>query len=345
MAVTSVAKVETGELGPAPAAGLMKAIVQDTYGKPEAVLRLETIAKPVPKDGEVLIRVHAASVHVGDWMMVKGVPYIARPAYGMPKPKNRVPGTDVAGTVEAVGQGATGLRSGDEVFGWCTGAFAEYVCAPADHFVVKPANLTLEQAAAVGVSATTALQLLRDQAKVQSGQKVLINGASGGLGTFAVQIAKAFGAEVTGVCSTRNVEMVRSIGADHVIDYTHEDFVQGTQRYDFILDNVANHSLADTRRALTTTGKLQSNNGTSGGRWFGTMGTVIKTAAGSKFGHQQLGPSIKFQNRRDLVALKELIEAGKVKPVIDGTYPLSGTAAAIGHVGGGHARGTVVITV
>ena len=345
MAVMSTTKVKSGQIDPAPSDGLMKAIVQDVYGEPKAVLGLEDIAKPVVKDGEVLVRVHAASVHVGDWMMVTGVPYIARPAYGLRKPKNRVPGTDVAGTVEAVGNGVTELRPGDEVFGWCTGAFAEYACASADHFVVKPANLTFEQAAAVGVSASTALQLLRDQGKVQPGQKVLINGASGGVGTFAVQIAKAFGAEVTGVCSTRNVNMVRSIGADHVIDYTQEDFTKGRQRYNFILDNVANHSLSATRRALNPNGTLQSNNGTSGGRWFGTMGTVIKTAAGSKFGHQQLGPSIKFQNRKDLVALKELIEAGKVKPVIDGRYPLSGTAAAIGHVGGGHARGTVVITV
>jgi NADPH:quinone reductase-like Zn-dependent oxidoreductase len=323
----------------------MKAIVQDMYGEPAAVLGLQDIAKPIPKDGEVLVRVRAASVHVGDWMLVTGVPYIARPAYGMRKPKNRVPGTDVAGTIEAVGQGVTGLRPGDEVFGWCSGAFAEYVCSAADHFVIKPANLTLEQAAAVGVSASAALQLLRDQGKVKPGQKVLINGASGGVGTFAVQIAKAFGAEVTGVCSTTNADMVRSIGADHVVDYTREDFTLGNERYDFILDNVANHSLAETRKVLTATGKLQSNNGTSGGRWFGTIGTVIKTALGSKFGHQQLGPSIKFQNRKDLIALKELIEAGKVKPVIDGTYPLGEAGEAIGHVGGGHAQGTVVITV
>src|SRR5438270_10012896 len=207
---------------------LMRAIVQDQYGEPEAVLKVERIAKPMVKDGEILVRVHAASVHVGDWMMVTGVPYIARPAYGMRKPKNRVPGTDVAGTVEAVGDGVTELRPGDEVFGWCTGAFAEYVSAAADHFVAKPATLTFDQAAAVGVSASTALQLLRDQGKVHAGQKVLINGASGGVGTFAVQIAKAFGAEVTGVCSARNVNMVRSIGADHVIDYTQEDFTKGT---------------------------------------------------------------------------------------------------------------------
>src|SRR2546421_4305787 len=203
---------------------LMRAIVQDQYGEPEAVLNVEDIAKPMVKDGEILVRVHAASVHVGDWMMVMGVPYIARPAYGMRKPKNRVPGTDVAGTVEAVGNGVTELRPGGEVFGWCTGAFAEDGSAAADHFVTKLANLTFEQAAAVGVSASTALQLLRDQGKVQPGQKVLINGASGGVGTFGVQIAKALGADVTGVCSTGNVGMVRSIGADHVIDYTQEDF-------------------------------------------------------------------------------------------------------------------------
>jgi NADPH:quinone reductase-like Zn-dependent oxidoreductase len=345
MAVMPATKVESGQIDPAPSNGLMKAIVQDMYGEPKAVLGLQDIAKPVVKDGEVLVRVHAASVHVGDWMLVTGVPYIARPAYGLRKPKNRVPGTDVAGTVEAVGTGVTELRPGDEVFGWCAGAFAEYVCAPADHFVVKPANLTFEQAAAVGVSASTALQLLRDQGKVQAGQKVLVNGASGGVGTFAVQIAKAFGAEVTGVCSTRNVNMVRSIGADHVIDYTREDFTQGMERYDFILDNVANRSLSATRRALNPKGTLQSNNGTSGGRWFGTMGTVVKTAAVSKFKRQQAGPAIKFENRKDLVALKGLIEAGKLTPVIDGTYPLSGTAEAIGHVGEGHARGTVVITV
>jgi NADPH:quinone reductase-like Zn-dependent oxidoreductase len=323
----------------------MKAIVQETYGKPEAVLGLMEVPEPVVKDGEVLVRVHAASVHVGDWMLVTGVPYIARAAYGLRKPKSPVPGTDIAGTVEAVGNGVTQLRPGDEVFGWCTGAFAEYACATEDHFVPKPANLTFEQAAAVGVSASTALQLLRDQGKVQPGQRVLINGASGGVGTFAVQIAKAFGADVTGVCSTKNVDLVRSIGADHVIDYTGEDFTQQGQRYDFILDNVANHSLSDTRRVLAPTGKLQSNNGTSGGRWFGTLGTVIKTAASSMWERRQLGPAIKFQNREDLLVLKELIEAGKVTPIVDRTYPLSQVATAIGHVGEGHARGTVVITV
>jgi len=329
-----------------PASARMRAIVQDTYGEPAAVLGLQDIARPVVKDGEVLVRVYAASVHVGDVILMRGLPYFLRMATGPRKPKHRVPGTDVAGTVEAVGEGVTQLRPGDEVFGWCAGAFAEYACAGADHFVPKPANLTFEQAAAVGVSASTALQLLRDQGKVRSGQKVLINGASGGVGTFAVQIAKAFGAEVTGVCGTRNVDIVRSIGADHAIDYTHEDFTQGGERYDFILDNVGNHSLSATRRALTPAGKLQSNGGGhSDGRWIGPLGTVIEVLVSSLFARQQLGPSIKLQNRADLLVLKGLIEGGEVTPVIDGTYPLSGTAEAIGHVGAGHARGTVVITV
>lgn len=334
---------QTNGHAPPTSSPLMKAMVQDTYGVPETVLRLQVIAKPAVKDGEVLVRVRDASVHVGDWILVRGVPYIARLAVGMSKPKNRIPGTDISGTVESVGNGVTDLKPGDEVFGWGAGAFAEYVSAPQDHFVPKPSNLTFEQAAAVGVSASAALQLLRG--KFRPGDRVLINGASGGLGTFAVQVAKALGAEVTGVCSAKNVEMVRAIGADHVIDYAQEDFTKGGPRYDFILDNVGNHSLPETRRALTPTGKLQSNNGTSGGQWFGTTGTMIKSSAASMFGRQQLGPAIKFQNRADLLILKELIEAGKVTPVIDRTYPLSQTGEAIGHVGEGHARGTVVITM
>lgn len=320
---------------------LMKAIVQDTYGAPETVLRLQVIAKPAVKDGDVVVRVRAASVHVGDWILVRGVPYIARMAVGISKPKNRVPGTDISGTVESVGNGVTSLKPGDEVFGWCAGAFAEYVSVAEDHLVAKPANLTFEQAAAVGVSASAALQLLRG--RVRRGDRVLINGASGGLGTFAVQIAKAFGAEVTAVCSAKNAEMVRALGADHVIDYAQEDFTKGGSKYDFILDNVGNHSPSETRRALTATGKLQSNNGTSGGQWFGTTGTMITTAAASMFGRRQLAPAIKFQNRADLLALTQLIEAGKVKPVVDRTYPLAQAGEAIGYVGVGHARGTVVI--
>jgi NADPH:quinone reductase-like Zn-dependent oxidoreductase len=324
----------------------MKAIVQDAYGAPGDVLDLQDITKPLMKDDEVLICVRAASIHTGDFILVTGLPYFLRMATGVRRPKSRVPGTDVAGTVESVGKNVTQLRPGDEVFGWCAGAFAEYVSAAADHFVPKPTSLTFEQAAAVGVSATTALQLLRDQGKVRPGQKVLINGASGGVGTFAVQIAKTLGAEVTAVASTRNLDMVRSIGADHVIDYTKEDFTRGGPRYDFILDNVANHSMSDTRRALTPTGSLQTNGGGhSSGRWIGSMGTVIKAALASMVVRQQLGPSVKYQNSKDLVALKALVDAGKVTPVIDGTYPLSGTPTAIGHVGEGHARGTVVITM
>ena len=320
----------------------MQAIAQDHYGSPHKVLELRDMAKPVVKDDEVLVRVHAASIHVGDLILMAGTPYLMRMATGLRKPKNQIPGTDVAGTVEAVGKDVQGLRPGDEVLGWCAGAFAEYARAPEHQLVKKPANLTFEQAAAVGVSATTALQLLRDDGHVQPGQKVLINGASGGVGTFAVQIAKAFGAEVTGVCSTKNVEMVRSIGADHVIDYTNEDFTKGGRRYDLILDNVGNHSMSTTRRALSLKGTLLSNGGGHSG---GKLGRVIKAAIVSMFVRQQGRPSVKSQNPADLQVLKELVEAGKVTPVIDGTYSLSQTPGAMGHVGAGHARGTVVIAV
>jgi NADPH:quinone reductase-like Zn-dependent oxidoreductase len=271
-----------------------------------------------------------------------GSPFVMRFATGLRKPKNRVPGTDLAGTVEAVGSSVQRLAVGDEVFGWCAGAFAEFAHASEDQFVKKPANLTFDQAAAIGVSATTALQLLRDDAKVQPGQKVLINGASGGVGTFAVQIAKALGAEVTGVCSTTNMELVRSIGADHVIDYTHEDFTTGTERYDVILDNVGNHSMARTRRALTSLGTLISN---GGGHANGKLGRTVRTMLVSMVVRQQAGPTVKTQNRDDLVALSRLVDAGNVSPVIDRTYPLTDTPRAIGHVASGHARGTVVISV
>ena len=319
----------------------MQAVTQDKYGS-VAVLETRDIDKPEIGDDEVLVRVHAASIHLGDWILMTGTPYVMRMATGLRKPKNPVPGTDVAGTVEAVGKDVQGLRPGDEVFGWCTGAFAEYARAPQEQLVKKPSNLTFEQAAAVGVSATTALQLLRDDGHVQAGQKVLVNGASGGVGTFAVQIAKAFGAEVTGVCSTKNVEMVRSIGADHVIDYTNEDFTQGGPRYDLILDNVGNHSMSATRRALTPNGTLLSNGGGHAG---GKLARTIRTAIVSMVVRQQGRPSLKTQNRGDLVALAELVEAGNVTPVIDSTYPLNETAAAIGRVAAGHARGTVVISL
>jgi NADPH:quinone reductase-like Zn-dependent oxidoreductase len=319
----------------------MQAIVQDRYGSAE-VLTAEDIGKPEIAEGEVLVRVHAASIHVGDWVLMTGIPYVMRMGTGLSKPKNRVPGTDVAGTVEAVGSQVHTFRPGDEVFGWCAGAFAEYASAPEDHFVKKPANLTFEQAAAIGVSASTALQLLRDDGKVKPRQTVLINGASGGVGTFAVQIAKAFGAEVTGVCSTANEELVRSIGADHVIDYTRSDFRDGPGRYDLILDNVGDHSMSDTRRALMPTGMLISNGGGHAG---GKLGRVIRASLASIFVGQQARPSVKTQNRQDLIALKGLAKAGKVKPVIGGTYPLNRTAEAIARVAAGHARGTLVIAV
>jgi NADPH:quinone reductase-like Zn-dependent oxidoreductase len=319
----------------------VQAIVQDRYGTAE-VLGSRDIDRPEIGDGEVLVHVHAASIHVGDVIVMTGSPYLVRLGTGLRRPKNQVPGTDIAGTVEAVGKDVKGLRRGDEVFGWCTGAFAEYASASEDHLALKPANLTFDQAAAVGVSATTALQLLRDDGQLQPGQRVLINGASGGVGTFAVQIAKAFGAEVTGVCSTRNLELVRSIGADHVIDYTKEDFRKGGPRYDLILDNVGDHSMAATRRALAPKGKLLSNGGGHAG---GALGRVIRLAIVSMFVRQQGKPSLKAQNRPDLHVLKELVEAGAITPVIDGTYPLSETPRAIGRVAGGHARGTVVVAI
>jgi NADPH:quinone reductase-like Zn-dependent oxidoreductase len=263
-------------------------------------------------------------------------------ATGLRKPKHPVPGTDLSGTVEAVGKGVHGLRPGDDVFGWSGGAFAEFAAGPEDNFLKKPANLSFEQAAAIGVSASTALQLLRDDAKVQSGQKVLVNGASGGVGTFAVQIAKALGAEVTGVTSSKNLELVGSIGADHVIDYTQEDFTKGTERYDLILDNVGNHSMAETRRALTPNGILLSN---GGGHEGGKLARVIRATIVSIFVRRQGKPSVKTQNRADLAALKELVEAGKITPVIDRTYGLAETPKAIAHVAARHARGTVVVSV
>ena len=319
----------------------MLAITQDNYGSQDE-LKLSDVNKPEIGDDEVLVRVGAASIHVGDWILMTGSPFVMRLATGLRKPKNRVPGTDVAGTVEAVGSAVTSLRPGDEVFGWCAGAFAEYARANENQFIRKPANLTFEQAAAVGVSASTALQLLRDDGKVQPGQKVLINGASGGVGTFAVQIAKAFGAEVTGVSSAKNVEMVRSIGADHVIDYTREDFTAGPERFDLILDNVGNHSMARTRRALTPVGTLISN---GGGHVDGKLGRTVRALIVSMFVRQQASPTVKTHNHDDLVALRGLVEAGKVTPVIDRAYPLTRTPEAIGHVAEGHARGTVVITV
>ena len=319
----------------------MKAIVYRSYGSPDR-LRLEEVPKPEVKDGEVLVRIHAAAINPLDWHLLRGMPYIVRPTSGWLKPKRNVPGIDVAGVIEAVGRDVTEFHAGDEVFGEKSRACAEYVAGPAKLFMHKPANLTLEEAAAVPVAAATALQALRDKGKIQAGQKVLINGASGGVGTFAVQLAKWFGAEVTGVCSTSNVDLVHSLGADHVIDYTREDFTEGGQRYDLILDNVGNQSMGRTRRALAPTGTLISNGGGHAG---GKLGRTVRAMLASMVVRQQAGPSVKTQNHDDLVALKALIETGKVTPVIDRTYPLAETPAAIGHVAAGHARGTVVLTV
>jgi len=322
----------------------MQAIVQDTYGT-TAVLNARNIDKPEIGDHDVLIRVHAAGVNPADWAIVSGLPYIARPIYGLRKPKNSVRGTDVAGTVEAVGSGVTRFKPGDEVFGWSNGSYAEYTAAAEDSLALKPASLTFEQAAAVPMAGLVALQAIRDHGKVQPGQRVLINGASGGIGTFAVQIAKALGADVTGVCSTRNVEMVLSIGADRVIDYTKDDFTKSGVQYDFILDNVSNHSLTDLRRVLTPTGTLIPNGGGFDNRWLASGGRIVRAAVLFQFGGQTLGNFLVSSNHADLVVLAELIEAGKVMPVMDRTYPLSETAQAIDHVGKGHARGKVAITV
>jgi NADPH:quinone reductase-like Zn-dependent oxidoreductase len=307
-------------------------------------LEFKEVDKPIVKDDQVLVQVHAASVHIGDSHMTKGVPYVLRPIFSMSRAKNGVPGSDVAGTVEVIGDSVTQLQPGDEVFGWCKGAFAEYVSVSEDALTLKPTNFTFEQAAAVGVSAFTALQALRDHGNLQSDQKVLITGASGGVGTFAVQIAKSFGAEVTGVCSTRNVDMVRSIGADHVIDYTQGNFTQSATRYDLILDNVGTHSLSDTRVALTPGGTLLAN-GTAMSGWVGGLDHILAAFASSLFVRQQGRPFVSLPNKEDLAALKELAESGKVTPVIDRTYPLSRTPDAIAHVGEGHSQGKTVIIV
>jgi NADPH:quinone reductase-like Zn-dependent oxidoreductase len=317
----------------------MKAVVQTGYGSAD-VLEPREIDRPVAADDDVLVRVHAASLAAGDYFGMRGAPFPIRLAIGFPRPKkDHVVGLDVAGHVEAVGRNVTRFRPGDEVFGEGRGACAEYACANEGKLALKPRNLTFEQAAAVPTSALAALHGLRDHGKVQPGQKVLINGASGGVGTFAVQIAKVLGAEVTGVCSTANVDMVGSIGADHVIDYTKEDFTQGEPRYDLILDNVASHSFADYRRVLEPGGTLMPNSGHAG------MGYVIKAFLLPLFVRQVERPFVARPNQDDLITLKELVEAGRVTPVIDRTYPLSETAEAFRYLDQGHARGKVVIVV
>ncbi len=316
----------------------MKAIVLNQYGSPD-VVELKEIDKPVIKENEVLVRVNAASVNAGDIFTMRGSPWVIRFTVGISRPKNYVLGWDIAGQVEEVGKTVTRFKPGDEVYTACSGAFAEYACVAEEALAMKPANLTFEQAAAVPTAALTALKALRDQGKVQPGQKVLINGASGGVGTFAVQIAKAFGAEVTGVCSTSKMEIVRSIGADHVIDYTRENFTQSEQRYDFILDNVGSHAFSDYRRVLTPQGIIQPNTGHAG------MGYVFKGFLLSLFMHQQGGMFVADPNGKNMDDLTELIEAGKITPVVDKTYPLSEAREAIRYLDEGHARGKVVITM
>ena len=325
----------------------MKAIVQDEYGTaPEEVLRLAEIARPEIAADEILVRVHAASVDRGTWHLMAGLPYPIRLAvFGLRRPKAPNPGRSLAGTVECVGQEVTEFEPGDEVYGTCDGSFAPYARARASRLAPKPANLSFEQAAAVPVSALTALQAVRDQARVEPGQKVLIIGASGGVGTFAVQIAKAFGAEVTGVCSTAKTDLVRSIGADHVIDYTREDFTDGQLRYDVILDIGGNRRLSHLRRALTPRGRLVIVGGENGGRWLGGSDRQLRALLLSPLVSQKLGTFIASENAEDLRVLRDLIESGKITPVIDQTYPLSQTPAAIRHVQEGRARGKVVVSI
>jgi len=316
----------------------MRAIVQTGYGL-RAVLALAELDQPAVGDRGVLVRVHAAALHAGDAFILKGAPYLVRLVAGWPGPKNYVPGFDLAGTVVSVGTKVTRVRPGDEVFAACDRACAEYACGPESGFALKPARLTFEQAAAVPTSALAALHGLRDAARVRPGQKVLVNGASGGVGIFAVQIAKVLGAEVTGICSTQNVEMVRSLGADHVIDYTREDFARSGRRWDVILDNVANRPFSDYRRALAPDGIHVPNSGRAG------MGFVVRALVRSLFVRQQGRPFLSVPNHADMDLLKQLIESGKLKPVIDRVYDLGETPAALEYVSEGHARGKVVITV
>ena len=321
----------------------MKAIVYTEYGSPD-VLRLQEIDKPVVNDADVLVRVRAASANPLDWHYMRGTPYVMRMQSGLLTPKANGLGVDLAGQVEAVGKNVTQFHPGDEVFGASAGAFAEFICVSEDTLVLKPANLTFEQAAAVPIAAFTALQGLRDKGRIQPGQKVLINGASGGVGTFAVQIAKSFGVEVTGVCSTRNVDMVRSIGADCVIDYTREDFTRGEQRYDLMFDTMGNRSLSECRRVLASKGAYVVVGGPDG-RWFGALAHLLKLLALSLLVSQKVVPMLAKENKEDLLVLKELLEAGKVTPVIDRLYKLSEVSAAIRYLEEGHAQGKIVISV
>ena len=319
----------------------MKAIVYTRYGPPD-VLQLREIEKPTPKDDEVLVEVHAASVNAFDWHMLRAKPFLVRlMGGGLLKPKNKILGADIAGRVEAVGRNVKQLQPDEEVFGTIRGGFAEYACAREKYLALKPANISFEEAAAVPMAAVTALQGLRDKGQIRPGQKVLINGASGGVGTFAVQIAKSFGAEVTGVCSTRNLGMVRSIGADQVIDYTQEDFTRSGQRYDLILAANGYHSILDYRRALSPKGTYVMTGGSMAQMFQAMLLGPWMSMSGSK----KMGSLTAKLNQRDLVFVKELLEAGKVVPVIERRYPLSQAAEAVRYLEGGHAQGKVVITL
>ncbi len=320
----------------------MKAIVYRDYGSPD-VLRCEEFDKPSAADHEVLMKVRAASINPLDWRLMSGKPHIVRIAFGLRRPRPTRPGRDVAGHVEAVGRNVTQLKIGDAVFGTCLGALAEYACASESALVKKPENMTFEQAASIPVAAYTALQGLRDKGHIQPGQKVLINGAAGGVGTFAVQIAKSFGAKVTGVCSTRNMNMVRSLGADLVIDYTQEDFTRGTQRYDLILDCVGNFSLSACRRVLNPKGICVI---AGAAKEFSAIVTrALKALVLSRFVSQKFVMFIARRSQEDLTLMCELLESGKVIPVIDKRYRLSDAPEALGYLAEGHARGKVVITV
>ena len=324
----------------------MKAFVYEKYGPPD-VLELREVAEPVVAADEVLIRVHAASVNPVDWHTMTGTPYLVRLEAGLRKPKREGLGVDFAGAVEAIGRDVTRFQPGDEVFGARSGAFAEYVCVREDRAVaLKPANLTFEEAAAVPVAAISALQGLRDKGQIQPGQRVLINGASGGVGTFAVQIAKSFGAEVTGVCSTRNVDTARSIGADHVIDYTKEDFTKDGRRYDLLLDIAGNRSWSDYMRVLDEQASLVVVGGPKGNRWIGPLSQAVKLRLRSLAGRRRVvAPFLAKIKREDLVVLQDLLETGAVTPVLDRHYSLSEVPEALRYLGEGHARGKVVVTV
>jgi NADPH:quinone reductase-like Zn-dependent oxidoreductase len=322
----------------------MKAAVYTRYGPPD-VVQITDVEKPVPKDNQVLIRVHAASLNPLDWHFMRGTPYAVRIIAGLRKPKVPGLGVDVAGQVEAVGRKVSQFKLGDDVFGSCKGAFAEYVCASESELVMKPANVTFEQAASVPVAGYTALQGLRDKGHIQAGQKVLVNGAAGGVGTFAVQIAKSFSADVTGVCSTRNLDMVRSIGADRVIDYTQEDFTKNAQRYDLFFDGVGNHSLSDSRRVLNPKGIYVGAGGTTDNWTIRPLVRVITSLVLSLFGNQKLLMVLAKPNKQDLTWMREHMESGEITPVIDRRYNLDEVPDAIRYLEIGHARGKVIITL